>query len=371
MTWRWDKLLQSQTDLPALLRILNTRMPSLAAEVANADEGTTNAFRFTNTGRDAGDTLSGLMADADDGATIILPPADYNAKTTTRIKRSNLTLVFQPGARLRFSGAGVGLEVLGSQAGNGLNRVRIIGSPEIIGNPAMTIGFRAVWAARGSEFWNIKVREASQRAHSLESCVSILLASPRCSVNDEAMVTKPTSGLYIDQTTSPNDKTTNCLIVLPIYEGLPGAVGLNLQGADQNIILGGTPEALGTGINLSAGAGGNLLIGQFMEGNTVEDITCDGFFNEIIGAYSASAAAGLAHFTANAYANTLRGGFYKSITQDAAGRQNSLDGVRYSGVITDAGRLLQKRNVWFVPAAAYDDDQMRNGLQIHGAVTAW
>lgn len=286
------------------------------------------------------------------GGTCVIPGGrTYLIGGTLSVRRSDITIIMT-GATLKHVGAGVAFTADGSGIANGLANVAIIGGL-VDGNSKTTVAWRFLFCARSS-FLAQRARNCTSRAFSVEFCVSCEFHNPRCTTNDAGMAVKPSTGFYIGSR-NPNEHSTNCTIVNPIFEGLTGASGLEFQEATGNTVYGGTSEANSIGIKQHSGASANLFIGFFCEQNTASDIDDSGFFNIYDNCHANSAHG--SKFRTSSYKCTIRGGYFPTgiiIEQNCRG--TLLDGIAYAGIIADKGTNTQRRSVWHIPEARYDAD---------------
>jgi len=286
------------------------------------------------------------------GGTCLIPGGrTYLISGTLSVRRPDITIIMA-GATLKHSGAGVAFVADGTGIPNGLANVEIVGGL-VDGNPNTTIAWRFLFCAR-SRFLAQRARNCKSRAFSAEFCVSCEFHNPRCTTNDGGMGVKPSTGLYMGSR-DLNENSTNCTIVNPIFEGLTGGLGIELQQATGNTVYGGTSESNAVGIKQHAGASANHFIGFFCEQNTELDIDDAGFFNIYDNCHASSARG--ARFRSSSYKCTIRSGYYPTgITIDRDCRGTLLDGIAYDGAIVDNGRGTHRRSVWHIPRASYEAD---------------
>ncbi|CNE70467.1 glycosyl hydrolase family 28-related protein [Yersinia kristensenii] len=131
---------------------------------------------------------------------------------------------------------------------------------------------------------NVNSREANPltgTALKLLFTVASVFENFTCSINEQAMVSRPYYGIHLGVSPSRNLKSTCNQFKNAIIEGVNGT-GIRLTSADLNMFTGGTSEANGLyGITLDSGSRMNTFMGMGLESNPTADIL-DGGTNTVI-----------------------------------------------------------------------------------------
>lgn len=184
-----------------------------------------------------------------------------------------------------------------------------------------------------SVFRNLDIKNATNCGLHTQFAVIGVYDNIQISINTGRFATTPAHGLCFDQIDSDH-ATTASAVIAPIIEGLKGS-GIYMPGAGQMLILTGTSEQNGRGIEIPYGSNNNTFIGVDLEANGMEDVLVNGFYNNFYGVLSS----GLIHVGTTGISNIFHGGQQNSIRVDPGATANEFDVTQRSngGVFTDNG----------------------------------
>ena len=303
---------------------------------------------------------AGIAYCASKGKTLVFPAKLYRVSNLAPLTVNDTMLAGEPGARLKFTGTGVGITIDGSASGNG--KRFIIRDLILDGNGTLDYCIVGQWMV-GGELKNIRCTNCKIAGFRLRFGVLNLIDTLIVSSNVETFTTIPVSGIILD--TDPTGAAIcggNTLFNLRI-EGVSG-VGIDLAAAQTTTIVGGTSEGNGTGIRIASISLMTAVIGIDCESNGLDlDIAggvMNGFYNCICTSTNS------VMLRSPAYQNHFYGGYYNNVTLIASARYNVFDNITLKGTIADDGYNNVFRNVINPYTGVYTRDQQYNDQTFNG-----
>ena len=286
------------------------------------------------------------------GKTLVFPAKLYVVSNLAPLNIYNTTLEGDPGARIKFTGAGVGIHIDGSgMLGSGLKV--IIRDLILDGNGTLDYCIHAVWMVQG-ELKNVRCTNCKIAAMRMQQGVLNLIDTLVCSVNVEPFTTVPVKGIILDLGPLAGEiNGGNTLLNLRI-EGVSGA-GVEIIGAQATTILGGSSEGNGTGILFSTGT--NFLttvVGIDCEANSVWDFDIYTYMNTFYNCLANSPHS--VKLRSTSFDNHFQSGYHTEVVIDEFSRWNVFDGVSLANPIVDNGNTNVFRDMVSFPLSA----QIRN-----------
>ena len=237
-------------------------------------------------------------------------------------------------AILQFEGTGRGFVLNGGTAGSGIGEMSVE-NILIIGGPNITDGFYSTGVWR-STFKNIEVRECNNNAFTILHGVSSTYTNLKYSTNAAAQTTKPTKGLVLNSN-GTGYYTADCTFINCIMEGFPGR-GCYIVDGSGNVFVGGTFEAVGIGLEISAPSIRNKFVNVWFEANTTNDAEVYGDSNIFDGCNFGSAPSSLNVQLVTAGGTVFNGGFIRAVNMQVTSSDTTFLGC---GLSDNAGLAFQ------------------------------
>ena len=300
-----------------------------------------SALDFGATGNGTTDDTAAINAAiaycASKGKALAFPAKTYRVSNLAPLTVPGTILIGEPGARIKFTGAGAGITIDGSAPANLGNGIRIIIRDLILdGNPSLTYCIDAL-ALVGGELKNVRCTNCVTAGVLLRRLgVSNLIDTLIVSHNIEAFVTTPVSGIILAQ-----DCGGNTLLNVRM-EGVSGP-GIDIAGAVTTTILGGTSEGNGTGLIIRAGQSLTTVVCLHCEANANFDFDITGYQNDFYNC--AASSANSVKLRSGSSANHFYNGFYNAIVLDAGSQFNVFDLTCIAAAIVDNGYHTVFQNV--------------------------
>jgi hypothetical protein len=280
-------------------------------------------------------------ASAANGA-LIFPAGTYSYAQSPNFARDDLEILGQGRVTLRHTGRGVGFLVDGwaRRPARKVWNMRIE-NLALEGNAETSVGFlfRSVHHGR---FARLRVIGGAPEGEGFrtEFFIANYCEGWGVTANERVVGTLPGTGITLSSLAVPREaySTVDCTLVNCIVESC-GRIGLHLDRAQNNMIRGGTLEALeaGTGLVLGEMASGNVVDGVFLEHNLLH-IDCRGPQNQFI---ALSAEKGLSRFHGRADFTRLIGGRFADLSIEDEVRDVKLLGIA-ARRIADRGVRTQR-----------------------------
>jgi hypothetical protein len=264
------------------------------------------------------------------GKTLVFPSKVYLVSKLAPFTVYDTILVGEPGARLKFTGTGVGVTIDGSA--NSATGLRVILRDLILdGNGTLDYCIDTLLLVNG-ELRNVRCTNCKIAGVRLRWSVSNLIDTLVVSHQFEAFTTTPVSGIVLDVGTG--NICGGNTIVNPRIEGVSGP-GIDIAGAQGTTIVGGTSEGNGTGILIRANQLLTTVQGIDCEVNTAFDFDIAGHQNDFYNCIASSTAS--VKLRSPAFQNHFYNGYYNQITIDAGCKFNVFDKTSILNPIVDNG----------------------------------
>jgi hypothetical protein len=215
------------------------------------------------TNDDAAVALARAAAEAAHG--IMYFPAGKTTLINTAILSANgyWGIIGGPGAKLKYTGAGIALKIDGSAIGNGAGNV-------LLRDFAIeaTSGTNALYLKKvcRSLVSNVECRGCTAEAFIFDFCVSVAATNLAATSNNGAFTATPTKGILV--TNAAGSASSNNTFINPIMEGI-GGHGIAIHGSNANTFIGGTSEGnTGNGIFIDGTSISNTFINTDIESNS-------------------------------------------------------------------------------------------------------
>lgn len=193
------------------------------------------------------------------------------------------------GATLRFSGTGKAFVLDTGEYGQFIENISVE-DITIIGGSGITDGFYSRGVVR-SVFRNIAIFNVTGKAFHIKHGVANHYDSLKYSAWPGGQARPSifaTHGIYVDNNDDPTDPTkrgfytASCTFINSVMENFPG-VGCHVADGSGNLFLGGTFEAVATGLVTSQAACNNTFVKVWFEANSVADAVISGNNNGFLG----------------------------------------------------------------------------------------
>jgi len=327
----------------------------------NREQNIVSVKDFGAVGNSIADDTQALNAAIASRRCLYFPEGTYSYSVLKGLDVEGTTWVGAGSSKvtLRCIGTGTALTI-GTKNGfrDGIN----ISGLTIEGNDRIRTILRTIALSR-SCLTDINLREASSDsgiAWQIDGCSLNQFSLIMCSINRQEMLHPPHEGLRINALkplgNSSNNTFTNCY-----FEGNGRShstieIGVRLTGADQNLFLGGSPEACGTyGLLISSKCRYNSFIGVGFENLHARsaDISDAGVSTHYLNCYSSH------KMIIQGRAISVRGGYFERVQVDRIASKTRLEDITVNawdtgkGGFIDNGESTQWSNI-------YDHDKGRS-----------
>lgn len=266
------------------------------------------------------------------GKTLVFPSKVYLVSKLAPFTVYDTILVGEPGARLKFTGTGVGITIDGSA--NSATGLRVIIRDLILdGNGTLDYGVQALLLVNG-ELRNVRCTNCKIAGVRLRWSVSNLIDTLVVSHQFEPFTTTPVSGIVFDSGPTAGTICGGNTLVNPRIEGVSGP-GIDIAGAQGTTIVGGTSEGNGNGLLIRANQLLTTVSGIDCENNTGVDFDIAGHQNDFYNCIASSPAS--LKLRSGAFQNHFYNGYYTQITIDAGSKFNVFDKTSILNPIVDNG----------------------------------
>ncbi len=289
------------------------------------------------------------------GGTLHFPAGTYSYTTSPNFARAGVSITCDRDTLFVHTGTGNAFILDGGAATSGFFG-NVYEHITVQGNSNSTNGMyvRGIHHAR---FVHPKIRGCATTGAGflLEWCVCNEWNTPCVSANQGAFSSIPLIGMLLTRRGSGSEHTTTQTLINPVIEAVSGD-GLKFDYTANNTTYGGTSEGNARGIYITSNSAGNEFHNLDMEGNTTEDVLCEGADHTFLGGLSDSS---IRFSTASGSRNHVIGGRWNTITIEAATFNNSLCMLTYAiagGSLTNASTNTSKYRVFNVNTQVFDTD---------------
>lgn len=299
--------------------------------------------RYGMVGDDSTDNtsaLASLRSVAAQGVACFIPAGIYRYQESPNWDIPFLELSGETGTVLKHTGSGIAFVIDGgAEGGPGLRYGLRISDLIIDGNEDTTVGFYSRGAVH-TVVRNVRVRNCTDKAFWIRHGVSNLYDSCICSGNGDPMDYWPEYGFFIDKN-GDGYYTADCTFLNPIAEafgdfgGTWEGYGFYIADGSGNTVLGGTFEAVGTGIYIGSTSRHNSFDGIWMEGNEDNDIVDEGTANSFINMHCSSIVTN--NVVARGTGASFYGGYIRGANLNAASNDTYFAGVAFANTVGISG----------------------------------
>lgn len=237
-------------------------------QVGRADYGPSDVRAYGAAGDGIADDYpaisAGIRAAAAAGGALYFPRGAYRFSSGLQLGYSNVQLVCEAGAVLKFGNAGTAV-AFANEAPRAANNIGIDGCT-IDGGGVASDGI-LLQRAHHVSFRNVRVRNVTAACLRTKFSVIGEYTNFRCTINEEGAATMPVNGLVLGED-GPGEQTTASTFLNAIVEGVTGD-GIVLDSAANLVFTAGTSENHhgGWGMTISPRSANITVVGMDFEDN--------------------------------------------------------------------------------------------------------